>query len=272
MSRHLEALQKTIHTLRSPGGCPWDRKQSLRDAAGYLLEEAGELLDAAVADDLREVREELGDLLFMVCFCVEILAERQPVSLADVAREGNEKLVRRHPHVFAGERARDSSESQVFWDEIKAREKRARGLEPGRDSVLKELSASASPLTQAQAYQQSAAEVGFDWPDRRGVWDKVAEEIAELREASQDTDGEAVAHEVGDLLFAVVNLARWLDIPADLALRSANQRFRNRFAAIEAAFGHDRERLRKAGLDRLEAVWQQAKRYEETTGDPAAGE
>jgi len=262
MSRHLEKLQETIHTLRSPGGCPWDRKQSLRDAARYLLEEAGELLDAAVADDLRHVREELGDLLFMICFCVEILGEREAVALDDIARAGNEKLIRRHPHVFGDESARDTDESQAHWEEIKAREKRARGIDPSRESVLKELPASSAPLRQAHAYQKSAAGVGFDWPEVDGVWAKIDEELDELREAQRSGDPDATEHEIGDLLFAVVNLARRLDVPADVALRRANQRFRRRFAFMESSYGNDSNELRSASLDELEAAWAAAKARE----------
>lgn len=278
MAQNLESLMHTISTLRAPGGCPWDRKQTLAHAAHYLLEEAGELLDAALTDDLDSVREELGDLLFMLCFCVEILSERCSVSLADIAREGNAKLIRRHPHVFGDRPARDSGESQERWNEIKAAEKRARGVDPDRESLLKDLPSSSAPLHQAFAYQTDAAGVGFDWPEVEQVWDKVAEELAELREAAElpatsdlpeATDGDSapghtdsVEHEVGDLLFAVVNLARWFGVLPELALRRANHRFRWRFHSVEQQFGGSREQLQAASLDQLEAAWEAAKRLE----------
>ncbi len=278
MAQHIEDLIRTIGTLRAPGGCPWDRKQTLANAAHYLLEEAGELLDAALADDLDNVREELSDLLFMLCFCVEILSERCPVTVADIAGEGNAKLIRRHPHVFGDRPARDSGESQERWNEIKAAEKRARGVDPDRESLLKDLPSSSAPLHQAFAYQENAAGVGFDWPEVAEVWDKVAEELAELREAAElaaapdlpaAADGDSapghvdsVEHEVGDLLFAVVNLARWVGVQPELALRRANHRFRWRFHAVEQQFGGSREQLQAASLAQLEAAWEAAKRRE----------
>ncbi len=262
-----EKLLATIHTLRSPGGCPWDRKQTLADAARYLLEEAGELLEAALADDGAHSAEELADLLYMVCFCREILGEAQPLSFEDVARLGWEKLVRRHPHVFGpGERARDHHDSQQRWDEVKAAERREQGRDPGRESILKELPASSSPLAQALGYQENAAAFGFDWPDDDGAWDKLHEEIEELRRAARAGDGEQVRRESGDLLFAAVNVTRRLGAVPDDALRLANQRFRSRFREVEASFGWSRERLRSASLATLERAWREAKASEGKAG------
>ncbi|MFH1844975.1 MAG: nucleoside triphosphate pyrophosphohydrolase [bacterium] len=263
MSSQVEALLCTIHTLRSPGGCPWDRTQTLPNAAHYLLDEAGELLEAALAGDFECIREELGDLLFMICFCCEILGETQTIDLEAVARVGNEKLIRRHPHVFGDDTAADTSESQERWNETKAAEKRANGQADGPESILKDLPASSAPLHQSYTYQQDAARVGFDWPDLSGVWDKVHEELAELAEASVAKQADQVEHELGDLLFAVVNLARRLDVQPDLALRRANNRFRRRFGYVETRFGHDRQALKQASLEALEAAWQEAKALEE---------
>lgn len=262
MPSRLDDLLRTIHILRAPGGCPWDRKQTLATAAHHLNDESAELLEAALAGDLEHVREELGDLLFMVCFVTEILGESLDTDFDRVAGHADEKLVRRHPHVFGDAPARDAGESQIRWNEIKAQEKRARGLDPTRESVLKDLPASTESLHQSYRYQKDAAGVGFDWPDLNGVWAKIDEEIGEVREAAAAGDAAAVEHEVGDLLFAVVNLARKLDVQPDVALRRANGRFRARFHAIEASFGHDRDRLAAASLDALEAAWQEAKRGE----------
>ena len=253
-------LLATIHTLRAPGGCPWDRKQGLSDAARYLLDEAGELVDAALAEDAAGVREELADLLFMTCFCCEILGESAPVSMHDIAREGNAKLIRRHPHVFGDAEARDTGESQQRWNEIKAQEKRARGVDPEGESVLKDLPASTAPLHQAYRYQDDAADHGFDWPDLDGVRAKLREEIGELEQAVAAGDRAAVEHEVGDLLFTVVNLSRKLKVQPDMALRRANTRFRRRFHLVEESFRRERRPLRNASLDDLEAAWQEAKR------------
>ncbi len=252
-------LLDVIHTLRSPGGCPWDRKQTLVSAARYTVDEAGELLDAALGDDRDAVAEELGDLLFMTAFCCEIFQERSGLSFEDIARLGTEKLVRRHPHVFGDAKADDQAASQEYWNAVKAEEKRAQGIDPDRQSLLRELPAGSSPLRQAQVMQQDAAEAGFDWPDTAGVWEKVAEELDELREAAAGSDPDAVRHEVGDVLLAIVNLARKLGVEADDALRLANRRFRDRFSVVEDRFDRDPAAMRAAGLDALDAAWRDAK-------------
>lgn len=262
MHENIQALIQTIDTLRSPGGCPWDRKQTLASAAHHLQDEAAEVLEAALSGDLEHVREELGDLLFMVAFVTRILSEELPTDLDDVARQGNEKLVRRHPHVFADQGADDVAESQERWNQIKAEEKRRKGIDPSRESVLKDLPASQPPLHQAYRYQKDAAGVGFDWPDLDGVWGKLREEEDELREAARDRDHQAMEHELGDVLFAWANLARKLGLHPDVALRKANGRFRGRFHHVESVFDNDRQAMRSAGLDRLEAAWQEAKRRE----------
>ena len=271
MPPHIEDLLRTIHTLRAPGGCPWDRKQTLSSAAHHLLDEAAELLEASHEADRDHAAEELADLLFMVCFCIEILHEEHPADFAEIARLGNEKLVRRHPHVFGDRRAENTGESQQRWNEVKAAEREAKGLPAQPESLLRDLPPATAPLHQARQYQKDAAEVGFDWPDLDGVWAKIAEEEAELRAAAAGGDPAAVEAEVGDLLFAVVNLARRLGVRPDEALRGTNRRFRNRFRRLEASFGHARERLERASLDELEAAWQAAKAAERAPDAPAAG-
>ncbi|MCP4574316.1 MAG: nucleoside triphosphate pyrophosphohydrolase [bacterium] len=260
MARPCDELQQTIDTLRGPGGCPWDRKQDLVSASRYLMDEAGELLDAALEGDPAHAREELGDLLFMVSFCCRILAEEQPLTMDDVAREGNQKLIRRHPHVFGGTSATTTEESQERWNEIKADEKRAKGLDPDAASALKDMPASTAPLHQAHDYQKDAARVGFDWPDLDGVWAKIREEEGELHEAVTENDPAAVEHEMGDLLFALVNLSRRLGVQPDLALRKANTRFRARFHLVEEEFRGTGTPLAEAELDAMEAAWQRAKK------------
>jgi tetrapyrrole methylase family protein/MazG family protein len=266
MLANVQALLQTIDTLRSPGGCPWDRKQTLQTAAHHLQDEAAEVLESALHQGPEDVREELGDLLFMVCFVTRILSEDLPTDLDDVARHGNEKLIRRHPHVFGEHAAEDVEESQERWNQIKAEEKRRKGLDPDAESVLKDLPASQPPLHQAYRYQKDAARVGFDWPELEGVWDKLREEEDELRQAAAAGDAEAVEHELGDVLFAWANLARKLGVHPDVALRKANQRFRSRFHHVEAAFDGDADRMKDAGLDALEAAWQDAKREERDAG------
>jgi tetrapyrrole methylase family protein/MazG family protein len=262
MLANVQALLATIDTLRSPGGCPWDRKQTLQTAAHHLQDEAAEVLEAALHKGPADVREELGDLLFMVCFVTRILSEELPTDLDEVARHGNEKLVRRHPHVFGETAAEDVAESQERWNQIKAEEKRRKGLDPDAESILKDLPASQPPLHQAYRYQKDAAGVGFDWPELDGVWAKLREEEDELRAATATGDADAVEHELGDVLFAWVNLARRLGVHPDVALRRANRRFRSRFHQVEAAYDGDADAMRDAGLDALELAWQAAKRRE----------
>jgi nucleoside triphosphate diphosphatase len=258
----IEDLLTTIHTLRSPGGCPWDRKQTLPDASRYLLDEAGELLDAAVSGDREHSAEELGDLLFMVCFCCEILSEEAPFNFEAIARLGNDKLIRRHPHVFGEEKADTQTESQEHWNAIKAREREDRGLPSRPDSQLKDLPASSSPLRQAHEYQKDAARSGFDWPHIDGIWDKLREEIGELEAAAKSGDAAAIQHEVGDLLLVVSNLSRRLGVQSDDALRQANQRFKGRFRHIEKQYDEPDVQMKKASLEELEEHWQDAKRLE----------
>jgi MazG family protein len=259
-TEHFEELLATIRTLRAPGGCPWDRKQDLVSASRYLMDEAGELVESALAADPAGAREELGDLLFMTCFCCEILGEEYPVTMHDIAREGTEKLVRRHPHVFGDSEANNPGESQEHWNAIKADEKRARGIDPDSLSALKEMPASTAPTHQSYQYQKDAAACGFDWPDISGVWAKLQEETDELREAAASGNARDMEHEVGDLLFSVVNLARWMKIQPDMALRRANGRFRDRFHLVEKEFKEKNVSLKSASIDALEASWQRAKR------------
>lgn len=263
MATPFEDLLKTIDTLRNPGGCPWDRKQDLVSASRYLMDEAGELVEAALEKDNEGATEELGDLLFMVSFCTRILGETTGKDMQEIARVGNEKLIRRHPLVFGGDGTADVVESQERWNAIKAEEKRAKGLNPDTDSALKDMPASTAPLHQAYRYQDDAADVGFDWPEISGVWAKLQEELGELEEAAApgpDADMDHIEHEVGDLLFSVVNLARWLKIQPDMALRKANRRFRDRFHLVEEDFAGRQEEMTKASLEELEASWQQAKK------------
>jgi tetrapyrrole methylase family protein/MazG family protein len=260
MSSPFEDLQKTIHTLRSPGGCPWDRKQTLVSASRYLMDEGGELVEAALEGKNEDAAEELGDLMFMTFFCTRILGEEMDLDIHDVARMANEKLIRRHPHVFQDGGTECVTESQERWNQIKDEEKRAKGLDPDKESALKDMPASTAPLHQAYIYQDNAADVGFDWPALDGVWRKLQEETDEVREAAESGDTDHLEHEIGDLLFSVVNLARWFKIQPDMALRKANRRFRDRFQLVEEAYRSRGEDMRDADIEELEASWQAAKK------------
>jgi ATP diphosphatase len=264
---HLERLLEILARLRGPSGCPWDREQNLASAARYLSDEVHEYVDVAADGDLSQVRQELADLLYMLSFNWLLLFEQDGLDFDDLAREGAEKLIRRHPHVFGEADAHSSADSNLLWNQIKAQEKveAADGVDttvagdPPPASLLKDLSPSASPLRQAAMYGQGAAATGFDWPDRDAVLAKLHEEIQELREAEQRGDPAAVAGELGDVLFAVVQLARKLDVDPDVALRRTNRKFARRFHDVEARFDHDPTRMRDAGLDSLHEAYLAAK-------------
>lgn len=270
---HLEHLLAILEQLRGPEGCPWDRDQDLASAARHLSDEVHEYVDVAVVGDLSQVRKELADLLYMVAFNWLLLSERDGTEFDDLAAEGSQKLIRRHPHVFGDASASTTSDSNLLWNQIKARE-RAEASAAERDgtsgedpvaavplptSALKDLSPSASPLRQATMYGQGAATTGFDWPDGDAVMEKLHEELGELREAKTQGDGAAVAEELGDLLFAVAQLARKLGVDPDVALRNTNRKFARRFHEVEARFDHDPQRMRSAGLEGLQAAYRAVK-------------
>ena len=247
-----EGLMALVASLRGPDGCPWDREQTRASMRNYVREESHELLDAIDEGDSAAVAEELGDVLFHAAFQLRLGIEGGEFEPADVFRGVIDKLVRRHPHVFGDDEARDAADVLPRWHEMKRRERAGRG-----GSALDGIPKSLPALAHAQALQQRAARVGFDWDDLDGVLRKVDEEVGELREA----DGRArVEAELGDLLFALVNACRWLDADAETALRESSDRFRRRFEHMErgsAERGLDFEALT---LDEKEALWQEAKR------------
>jgi len=174
---------------------------------------------------------------------------------------GNEKLIRRHPHVFGeNDQTDDTGESQQSWEAIKAQEKRDKGIDPEQDSALKVMPASCAPLHQAYGFQKNASGVGFDWPDISGVWDKFFEEVDEVKEAIESGDKQAMQHELGDLLFSVVNLARWVKIQPDMALRQANTRFQQRFHLVEEEYKSAGKSMQEVEIEALELAWQRAKK------------
>jgi len=254
----LERVLAVMARLRDPeGGCPWDLAQDFRSLLPHTLEEAYEVAAAVEAGDPMALREELGDLLFQVVFHARLAEERGWFGFAEVAATLAEKLVRRHPHVFGDEPAPPSREAlHRRWEAQKEAERRARGAASVLDGVPRALPA----LVRAVKLQRRAARLGFDWPDREGPLAKVAEELAELREALEA--GERLGrleHELGDLLFACANLARHLGVEPEQALRRAGERFERRFRRVEAALAREGGRT---DLERLEALWREAKRAE----------
>jgi len=253
----LTRLVDIVDRLRD--GCPWDREQTLATMAPCAQEEAAEVADAVASDSAEATCEELGDLLMNVFLMSRIGEQAGRFTLADVARRIGDKLIHRHPHVFGDVQAESSKQVLANWDRIKEAEKAAkRGGAP--KSVLDDVPERLSALERALKLGKRAAKVGFDWPDAGGALDKVKEEVGELEQAiaarTGPADRERREHELGDLLFAVVNVARKLELDPDQALRGANVRFERRFRHVEESLG---PRLKEAGLPEMERLWQQAK-------------
>lgn len=255
----LTRLIDIVARLRAPDGCPWDREQTEESMAPHLLEEAHEAVDAIERGDVRESCEELGDVLMNVLMISQISAEQRRFGLEDLARGIADKLVRRHPHVFPPEDGEVSVEGSAEvlrnWEAIKQKEKAAKG----GGGVLSGIPAGLPQLIKAHRVGEKAAQAGFDWPDRAGVRTKVDEELSELDRAIRSGDREAMADEVGDLLFTVVNLARHLGVNPDMALRGTLRRFIDRFGKVEKRLGKG---LGQASLEELEAAWDAAKAAE----------
>lgn len=241
--------------LRAPDGCPWDREQSLHTLRPYLLEEAYEVLESIEENDPAAHREELGDLLFQVVFQAQIRDEEGHFDAGAVADGIREKLERRHPHVFGDATVTDRDEVARNWHAIKAREKK-------RESALDGIPAAMPALLRAGRITAKAANVGFDWPHIDGVLAKLAEEQAELEEARASGDPDAVAHELGDLLFTVVNLARHLKVEPETALQQATTRFERRFRAMEQAVKAAGGTVAETDAATLDSAWEAAKRGE----------
>jgi MazG family protein len=271
--KEFDELIRLMDRLRDEGGCPWDREQTPQTLRGYVLEEAYEVVEAIDDGRPEPLREELGDLLFQIVFLARIHAETGAFHIGDVARGVTEKMTRRHPHVFADAKAATSSEVLRQWEDIKREEKQADGSAPAA-SAIDGIPRSLPGLLRAERLGVKAARVGFDWPDTAGVLDKVEEELGELRRAIGGEGRERAAAELGDLLFALVNMARHLGIHAEGALQDANARFAARFHHLETELrlrGSDPSRETLEELDRL---WEDAKRATAAPpgGTTAAGE
>ncbi len=255
---------ETMERLRAPGGCPWDREQTMDSIRQYTLEETYEVFDAIERRNWNDLKDELGDLLLQVLFYAEMAREMGEFDIGDVARSLHRKLVRRHPHVFGDVKA-DTAERVVHnWEQLKQQERAAKVADKP-SSLLDEVPRGMPAAQEAQKLGSRAAKVGFDWPDEEGLFAKLAEETRELREAMALPEGERearVASEVGDLLFTTVQLARHLGVNAEMALRGTNARFRSRFAAMERAQADEGKELRNLPANELEALWAKAKAEE----------
>lgn len=269
MPATFDDLIQLMHKLRSPDGCPWDREQNYATLAPMLLEEAYEAFEAV--EEAREgrpaeLRDELGDLLFQIVFYAQVAKESDEFSIEDVIEAIHTKMVRRHPHVFGDISAADSAQVLLNWEAMKQEERRAAGKGEREDSLLDGVSSKAPALMEAHQLSSKAARVGFDWKNVNDIFDKLEEEIDELREAIQThavSNGEAnharVREELGDLLFAVTNIARHMKVEPEAALKLTNRKFRRRFGYIEAKLREREQTLDQVSLDEMEALWQEAK-------------
>ncbi|WP_281883894.1 nucleoside triphosphate pyrophosphohydrolase [Paenibacillus sp. YYML68] len=259
-NRTFERLHEIVEILRSPDGCPWDREQTHESLRRNLIEEAYEVLETIEEDDPEHMREELGDLLLQVMLHAQIEADVGSFTVYDVIAELNEKLIRRHPHVFGASQAEDAEEALVNWQQIKAEEKRLKGIEPGSQSVLGGVPRGLPGLMKAYKLQKKAAEVGFDWKTLEDVLPIVQSELDEVIEAIR-TSGKAEQHEeLGDLLFAVVNLARFLKVEPEEAMADASRKFVMRFQYIEEQLKQRGLTPQEADLQQMEDLWQEAKK------------
>ncbi|GAB4422983.1 MAG: nucleoside triphosphate pyrophosphohydrolase [Anaerolineae bacterium] len=256
-TRHnFAALQETIAHLRAPDGCPWDREQTHRSLRPYLLEETYEVLEALDAGDSAALAEELGDLLLQIVLHTQIAVEHGEFQMGDVIDHINRKLLRRHPHVFADVVVNSVDDVTTNWEAIKKAEKAANGQQPQAISALDGVPAALPALAQALTISKKAVKVGFEWPNIEGVVEKVIEEAHEIVAA---TDPEHLESEIGDLLFSVVNLARWRGIDPEAALRSTNARFTRRFKGIEALAAARGQSLVELSIEEMDELWEQVK-------------
>jgi ATP diphosphatase len=257
----IDRLLGIMAALRTPGsGCPWDLQQNFASIAPYTIEEAYEVADAIARGDLGNLREELGDLLLQVIFHARMAQERGAFDFGDVVTGLNEKLLRRHPHVFGDAKGLTPQEVERLWEGIKAQE-RMEG-QKARKSALAGVPVTFPALTRALKLQVKAGKVGFDWNDARAVLEKIREEASEIETELVRRDKAAAAAEIGDLLFAVVNLARHIGVDPEAALRGTNRKFEQRFAAIEEALAERGTRPDQATLAEMEELWQETKRRE----------
>lgn len=261
-NREFQTLIDIVARLRAPNGCPWDREQTHQSLTPFLIEETYEAVEEIDANSLPGLREELGDILLQVMLHSEIATEEGVFSVGDVIEGLVNKLIRRHPHVFGDAEAHTAEEVAARWEVLKSVERQGASLMEGVPATL-------PALTYAQRAQGRAANVGFDWPNVGGVLEKVVEEAGELAEANEEAGEErsdesraALEWEFGDLLFSLVNLARWMDIDAETALRQANRRFVSRFRTMEDTARERREDFSSLTLEQMDALWEEAKRGE----------
>jgi MazG family protein len=253
-----QRLVEIMARLRGPNGCPWDREQTFDSIKPYTLEETYEVLDAIDRRDWPDLAEELGDFLLQAVFYAQIAAEKDLFRIENALNAINEKLIRRHPHVFGDESAETAGDVKRIWGEVKAAEKKDKG-KPA-ETLLSGVPRALPALVEAQQIASRAAGVGFDWENPEQVIDKLHEELAEFNEARRNSTHSELEDELGDMLFVIVNLARFVKVDPEQALRRTNAKFRERFGYIERKLSERGRNLQEATIDEMEALWQEAKR------------
>jgi tetrapyrrole methylase family protein/MazG family protein len=252
-----QLLVDLMARLRAPNGCPWDREQTFDSIKRYLLEETYEVMNSIDARDWPELAGELGDLLLQPVFFAQMAAEQNLFRIDDALDAINEKLVRRHPHVFGDETARTGSDVLKRWNEIKAEERRARG--ESAETLLESIPRALPALVEAQQITSRAAQVGFDWENAGQVLDKLREELAEFDQARSSGSHHEMEDELGDLLFVLVNLARFVKVDPEQALRKTNAKFRRRFGYVEQKLADRGRTTRESSIEEMESLWQESK-------------
>lgn len=261
--KELERLLNIMKSLRDPvNGCPWDKVQTIDSIKGYTIEEAYEVVDAIERNDIDDLRDELGDLLFHIIFYSEMADEDRHFNFLDVVEQLNQKLERRHPHVFADHQAENIEQVKVLWEQIKQqeRDKVTKSKDRPKDGLLNDIGKHMSAIQRAAKLQKRAATVGFDWTDSADILAKIEEELGELHEAMNSSANiDEIAEELGDLMFCCINLARHFRVDSELALRNTNDKFVRRFNYIETALGKQGKSLDDATLEEMDALWNEAK-------------
>jgi MazG family protein len=255
--RSFDDLVKLMTTLRGPGGCPWDRKQTLPDLKPFVIEESYEVVDAIDRQDNGSLMEELGDFLLQAVFIAEVTREAGTFDIYDSITAIYDKLVRRHPHVFADAEAKDAEQVLVNWEKLKSDERKAENK-----GVLSGVPAALPALLRASRLTEKAARVGFDWRGTEAVFEKLDEEIAELHEAIGTGDKQKVHDELGDLLFTIANIARKLEVSPEEALQSTNRKFTRRFQSMEATVHGSGRNIDQLSLEEMDGLWDEAKAAE----------
>ena len=253
-----ERLVALMARLRAPGGCPWDREQTFDTIKPYTLEETYEVLDAIERRDWRGLAEELGDFLLQAVFYAQMAKEEGRFGIDDSLDAICEKLIRRHPHIFGDAEANTADDVKVRWDQIKSEEKKERGDAP--KPLLASVPRNMPALVEAQQIASKAAGAGFDWDNVEQVIAKLHEELDELRRAREGRDSAEIADELGDMLFVIVNIARFLKVDPEQALRGTNAKFRRRFGYVEEQLAGRGRKLTDSHIDEMEELWQEAKR------------